>query len=362
MPNYTNTRTLLGDQGALDALVSDTLTILADDTVAALRSYALYNRKQLQEVYLPKVRTFPSSGFTGCSALKKIYLCQDSDPFTRPYTTLNADALPGHAVLYVSDAQVSAWRAESRYSGFKDRIFGVSDDGKYEWDDSEIADSWDTILANVQNGTAATAYHLGQYKRLDLFTLGIIEFQIIGINADDLASGSGKAQLTWFPRLALPSASHRMNPQLSGTTPGTGTIGGMAYCEGQTWLDETVFPMIPDAVRAAIKSVRKYTTGYDTSGTLTADMVTNHKLFLPSAREVGAALYHANKETMGPVYSLAFANSDTNKRRNVNGANVVNYSLRTAGSQNSFLMMNSSGSLTTLVAQSQGTLAFGFCT
>ena len=361
MPTYTNTRTLLGDQGALDALVSDTLTILADDTVQVLRSSAMNRRRQLQEVYLPALTRMATDVFNGCTSLKKVYIGLNSESVVQMSSNINADYFPGHALLYVPDALVTSYRENNRYASIRHRIFGVSDEGKYEWDDSEIADSWDTILANVQNGTAATIYRLGQYKRLDLYSFGNIEFQIIGINEDDLASGSGKAQLTWFPRSAVPSTIHRMNPSLSGTTPGTGAIGGMAYCEGQTWLDETVFPEIPEAVRAAIKSVRKYTRGYDTSGALNTDMVSTHKLFVPSVHEFSPL--SGNAETMGPIYPIAFTGQTTRARRQTNGSSTVSYWTRTAYSQGNFYYINSNGAVTSSWnAANTGNLVFGFCT
>ena len=209
MPTYTNTRTLLGDQGALDALVSDTLTILADDTVQVLRSSAMNNRKQLQEVYLPALTRMATDAFNGCTSLKKVYIGLNSESVVQMGSNINEGYFPSRALLYVPDALVTSYRENTRYASIRHRIFGVSDEGKYEWDDSEIADSWDTILANVQNGTAATIYRLGQYKRLDLYSFGNIEFQIIGINEDDLASGSGKAALkNIFASLTSPVSSY----------------------------------------------------------------------------------------------------------------------------------------------------------
>lgn len=363
MPTYTNTRTLLGDQGALDALVTDTLTILADDSVKTLRSGALYARKQLQEVYLPNLENLTNNAFMQCTALKKVFVGLNSETVLPGSGYFTAEHLPGRALLYVPDALVSAYRAENRYKAIASRIFGVSDEGKYEWDDSEISDSWDTILTNVQNGTAAAIYHLGQYKRLDLYALGNIEFQIIGINEDDLASGSGKAQLTWFPRSVLPDVRHRMNPALSNDTPGTGTIGSMAYCEGQTYLDETVYPMIPDAVRAAIKSVRKYTAGYDTSGTLNQNIETSMKLFLLSAHETNPGTVRSNVETLGPTYGIAFTEKAVKVRKNITGATGINYWLRSAENKTNYASITTDGTYTNgQAANTNYYLAFGFCT
>lgn len=359
MPAYTNTRTLLGDQGALDALVSDTLTVLADDLVQNPRSYMLYYRTRLEEVYLPNLTKMIT--FTGCNALKKAYLGLNSQEMLSRTSNFQANDLPGHALIYVPDALVSTYRADSKYRQIKERIIGVSDDGKYEWDESEISDSWDTILARVANGTAATTYHLGQYKNIDLYSLGNIAFQIIGINADDLASGSGKAQLTWFPRSAMPGTEQRMNPTLSGTTPGTGTIGGMANCEAQTYLDETVYPMIPEAIRNAIKSVRKYTSGFDTSGNRNTDVESSMKLFLPSMREFCPEATSNYAETLGPVYGIAMSVSSVRIRRNTSNL-AKRYWLRTAVSTSQFCLISENGGTSGSASNNNAYLAFGFCT
>lgn len=60
----------------------------------------------------------------------------------------------------------------------------------------EIKDDWETIIANCDAGLAPLLYSLGMYKSLKL---GDTSFyvQIIGVEVDDLADGSGKAPLTW---------------------------------------------------------------------------------------------------------------------------------------------------------------------
>lgn len=61
----------------------------------------------------------------------------------------------------------------------------------------EITDSWDTIIANIANGTYRTKYKVGNYKPLDLGTEGTINMQIVAIDEDELASG-GYAPLSFL--------------------------------------------------------------------------------------------------------------------------------------------------------------------
>ena len=49
---------------------------------------------------------------------------------------------------------------------------------------AEITDSWDTIIANIDNGTYSTKYKIGNYKPLDLGTEGTINMQIVAMDAD----------------------------------------------------------------------------------------------------------------------------------------------------------------------------------
>ena len=65
----------------------------------------------------------------------------------------------------------------------------------------EIEDSWSEIIAACNNGTY-TKYHVGNYKPL---TIGseTINMQIAGVDKDDLASGNGKAPLTWIAKEPL---------------------------------------------------------------------------------------------------------------------------------------------------------------
>lgn len=78
---------------------------------------------------------------------------------------------------------------------------------------AEIEDSWEEIIAAVNDGTAATKYKVGNYKSLDLGAQGVVNMQIAAKNKDALADGSGTAALTWIS-LELLNTSHRMNPDL----------------------------------------------------------------------------------------------------------------------------------------------------
>lgn len=78
---------------------------------------------------------------------------------------------------------------------------------------AEITDSWDEIIAAVNDGTYKSKYKIGNYKALDLGSEGTVNMQIVAKDKEALADGSGNAPLSWLS-MELLSTSHRMNPTL----------------------------------------------------------------------------------------------------------------------------------------------------
>ncbi len=75
----------------------------------------------------------------------------------------------------------------------------------------EISDSWDEIIANVENGTYRSKYMVGNYKPLDLGAEGVVNMQIVAFDKDQKADGSGTAPISWLS-VELLKTSKRMNP------------------------------------------------------------------------------------------------------------------------------------------------------
>ena len=161
-----------------------------------------------------------------------------------------------------------------------------------------ITDSWDEIIASMDDGTYATKYSVGDTKLLDLGSEGIVCATLVGIDVDNLADGSGKAKMTWLTEQLL-NTSHRMNPQLSGSegayVDGTGSIGGWNNCEMRTYLKNTIKPLIPEAIRNRIAEVTKVHPAYNTSGGNSVMQITQDDVWLPSYDEIFSAdgLYHS---------------------------------------------------------------------
>ena len=89
-----------------------------------------------------------------------------------------------------------------------------------------ITDTWDEIITAVNNGTYASKYQIGDTKKLVLGSEGAVAMKIIAFDTDDLASGGGKAPITFVSEQLL-KTNHRMNPDL---------VTNYKYDSGASWV------------------------------------------------------------------------------------------------------------------------------
>ena len=149
--------------------------------------------------------------------------------------------------------------------------------------DVEITDSWDTIIANIDNGTYATKYKLGNYKPLDLGdTQGTVNMQIVAFDTDEL-EGGGTAPITFVAKETL---YYTMKYKLNGVdlTWETSNI--------RTQLENSILPSFPSNVSARIVSTKRVQTFVSE---------TNYdKLWIPSYAEMFT--YRGQNPKYAPVY------------------------------------------------------------
>ena len=216
---------------------------------------------------------------------------------------------------------------------------------------AEITDSWDKIIANIDNGTYATKYKVGNYKPLDLGTEGTINMQIVAMDADELADGSGYAPLT-FLGMELLNTPHVM----ASTTQ---TTVGWETSDMRTYLNEDILTLFPAVVRNRINSVVKPT--YYGSDTGTHNVV--DKLWLPSAREVvGKDFTYVEKN--GVRYDLIYT-GNTSRIKTANSSGVA-WWLRSSGARNfaaRYKCIDASGSakMNGQGVQNRNYICLGFC-
>ena len=160
---------------------------------------------------------------------------------------------------------------------------------------AEISDSWDTIIANIDNGTYKTKYKVGNYKPLDLGTEGTINMQIVAIDGDELANG-GYAPLT-FLGIELLKTKRRFNSN--------STIS-WTNSEIRSVLINDIYPLFPSNIKNRVQTVVK-TTLNGSSTTIT----NNETLFIPSARE---CVNDTSTENSGVSYNQIYTIADNQTR------------------------------------------------
>lgn len=331
-----------------------------------LAANAFYNMTSLTEVSGP-LTTFTSGCFYGCSNLTKVDITGTS-PITLNTTGLNSlaklDALvirstsmssnsstnnlsgtkiaAGAGAVYVPSNLVATYKADSVWSNY----FIASIDDYPVTDFSTITDSWSEIFAAESNGTYTNKYQVGDTKKITIN--GVEDYmQIVAMEADDLADGSGKAKITWLSKGLF--TTHKMN--------NTGTnANGWAQSVMRTWLRETILPTLDSTIQSNIKEVTK--TYYDKTTTSTLSITDT--VWIPSAREIyGGASY----ESAGCDYTSLFNSNSARIKYNTSGSANL-WWLRSASSGNgtSFRIVGNDGGVYGNSASNTNGVALGFST
>lgn len=211
-----------------------------------------------------------------------------------------------------------------------------------------IRDSWDEIIANINNGTYADKYKIGDTKALDLGSEGVVEMQIVAFDADELAEGGGKAAITWISKQLLKTPCH-MNRDT-----GASHQGGWGISEMRIYLKMKIRPLIPKNVRNAIKSVKKYSLYKNETGRFPSV----EDVWIPSYREIFGG---SSFERSGAEYSAFFCDYASRIKCNADGS-AVWWWLRSASTRNGFYSVYTDGSYSNYNASNTGGVALGFCT
>lgn len=218
--------------------------------------------------------------------------------------------------------------------------------------------TWDEVIAATKNGKYKN-FEIGAMKELDLGSEGIVHMQIVGIDADEIADGSGKAPLTFISKELL-KTRHRMNPARTPSSApydeGTGTIGGWEKSEMRSYLKETIKPLIPQNVRSGIKEVTKHSNIYNTAGKEVDNVTTTDDVWIPSRREV-----FGRTETSGPVYTDLFADANSRKKSQVGATSASDWWLRSAYYNYAFHSVSSNGGDYYSNAYNSYGVTLGFC-
>lgn len=209
--------------------------------------------------------------------------------------------------------------------------------------------SWAQIAAVSAAGNAENYWKVGD--ELDIVVNGeTLTFQIYGFNHDDL-TGGGKAGIT-FGMKNLMAETRQMNS----TNTNAGSFTGSAMYD---WLQNTLYPALPEDLRGLIKAVDKKTSAGQQSTTIKTESM---KLFLFSPIENGLRTTTAVYQDEGETYPI-FTDNASRIKYLANGAGSANtWWERSPGAASStyFCSVNSGGGAVGSASSSYG-VCFGFC-
>lgn len=219
----------------------------------------------------------------------------------------------------------------------------------------EITDSWDTIIANIDNGTYKTKYKIGNYKPLDFGTAGTINMQIVAMDADVLSDGSGYAPISFIAKELL-NTSQNMGP--SGHND-----SDWSNSELRSYLKTTVYPLIPEGVRKRIQNVDKTFLYHSKFASTDETRSVSDNIWIPSSREFCCYTSSPRDEASGVKYSLMYKeNNDRVKTKNNVASEYWLRSSRTAtNSGGSYSTVNTSGQLYFSSDEELNGVCIGFC-
>lgn len=215
----------------------------------------------------------------------------------------------------------------------------------------EITDTWDQIIGYIDSGAYATRYKVGNYKPLDLGTQGTVNMQIVAMDADELADGSGYAPLTFIGMELLPGVQQMDNWR---------TLTGWEDTTLRAYLTSTILPLIKTAnanVAARLQPVKKTQSIYN-DGRITDGQTTIDKLWIPSSHEIFGDNY---KETVPPVYTAIFKTASDRIKNGAISGTAGMWWLRTVESQNKYNNVQTNGVRSSSWYNSALSICLGFC-
>ena len=213
----------------------------------------------------------------------------------------------------------------------------------------EITDSWEVIIANIDNGDYKTRYKLGNYKPLDLGAQGTINMQIVAMDADELANG-GNAPLTFIGKELLKS-THAMKSNGS-------TAGWYENTDMRTYLNTTILSLMPSNVASRLQRVKKVQNTYENGSIVYNGQTSIERVWIPSYREIIAG---TEEETNGVRYDKFYKGSYRERSKFVVDEGSKDWWTRTAKTSTTYAIITSSGWYNHNPPQGRNYICLGFC-
>ena len=219
-------------------------------------------------------------------------------------------------------------------------------------------DSWDTIAAVAENGTASQFYSIGDTKNITISGVGTITLEIADFDHDYLSgsTSASKAGISMITRDLLPN-TRQMN---SSNT----NVGGFPASALYDYLNGTILNALPSDLRSALKTTYKW---YGTGNNTTNGQWHGCKVWIPLEYEMfGTTTYApATEHTTGNArkYPIFTDNASRIKRMN-NGSGDVDWYWEAspyASTAASFCAVNSGGNSSYSAASTANGVCFGLC-
>lgn len=210
-----------------------------------------------------------------------------------------------------------------------------------------VTADWKEIVIASEDGTYLKKYRIGDTVKLDLGEAGTIMMELVAMNADELADGSGKAHMTWISKELL-KYKHAMNIDAT-------SEGGWMDSDMRFWLRESILPLFPEILRANIQEVTKYSYSFSEKGTISSA----DSIWIPSRREVFGADIALEDE--GAVYTGAYSNDLSRQKICPGTTSTSAWWLRSVYDDNEFFTVNGGGSSSSSYSSSERGVAVGFC-
>ena len=237
--------------------------------------------------------------------------------------------------IYVPSNLLSSYKLASNWSTYAENIYPI--DSYPVTDFSTISDSWEQIIASIDNQTYSTKYNLGDTKKININGCDVYA-QIVAFDRDVLEDGVTTVPITFITK------------QFNGAQYMPYIADGWGECQMRQTLNNDILSTIDSTIASRIKEVKKtYKTSSDTLSVI-------DKLWIPSQREIlGGNSY----ENSGVDYTDYFSNSTMRIKYNLVDMTKYNWHLRSIYSTSFFCGVSSNGVLNT--SNSAKGVIIGFC-
>ena len=218
---------------------------------------------------------------------------------------------------------------------------------QYLYEKNFADNTWEQIIEACQKKIVLPTWKVGDQKAM---TIGGTDYliDIIGINHDDYADGSGKAPITF--------QMHDCYGEIKKMNSSNTNSGGWTRCAMRQTHLPAILSKMPTEVQSGIREVNKLTSAGSKSSTINT---TADKLFLLSEVEIfGSTTYSVAGE--GTQYD--YYKTGGSKVKNYSGS-ARTWLERSPGARNStsFCVVDSDGIARCYNAGDAYGVAFGFC-